>query len=882
MKLLAAAILLAMHLPAQGEKQSQVPEWLAMLQSADPVEVELGRRQLCLLKEPPREALEALLQNPRPDVVAAATSILHPAGKPVSQPIALVRQQAMESSVELRWQAVYLMHQEGVLDDDTLLSALTSEDESLQDLACRIMVFFRSPFPLSVAEKVLQQPEPRSRLLDYLVDRPRQATAPWLQRLLQENLLSKEERVLAMAALPGSWIDKAMAVELLGLLAEGCDVYRIHGAAQRFAPEVADALVVEAVTSPVPASIWLPMLQRISPKGRQALLQKVINNRGAGFALEALRFLHRQDAELLSEHVQQALDGEDRVTQCWLPFTSPYLDTPKRIARVAAYLGSGDPLTAGNAFSALLAGKVYSPQLVDYVLSQESDLRRLRRLLKLPKGVLPVAAYKQLLAARSVQFSAQCCATLAWQGVPQGLEADLLELGKSPLPSLRIAAQHAMLVGGSALLAHQVWTDLSRAEKESYGLGALLKRRTPWLAEALLKELQGIDQAAPDHPRVYRLQLLQGLLRLEISTARKTLLKELPNLTPAVIREAGKAMAGQLDQEDYEALLPLLAHAKALSLAQRIEILPCLLPQKEQRLQKILLRIWQEATEEEAELRLAALQGLLTGAEAEEFHGHLRELLAVAPKPGQVGDAGQEEVWFEVVGSMSPPLSDSALDLVARILVLQPLQRPQHEVALSMADGWNSTRRNYLLLRPMANLLRRHESLHAGEIFTEVAAEVGDGRAFLNRRRLGLFLCALAHRHDLLSDLGPGLARLLLSAPDQSQVFVGPSKLMLAQEAEAQGRFAEAAKLYGEAAGCLLLQPLPLFVVRAFLEEPEPSLQEHAPAALASRQHICHAQALAATGKLDLAAKAWQRGQDLAEADMATLIEIKTKRENGK
>src|SRR5690606_22201241 len=50
--------------PAAGKEGDPARPWLQKLQSEDPVEVEMGRRQLCMLQVLPQRELETLLLSP--------------------------------------------------------------------------------------------------------------------------------------------------------------------------------------------------------------------------------------------------------------------------------------------------------------------------------------------------------------------------------------------------------------------------------------------------------------------------------------------------------------------------------------------------------------------------------------------------------------------------------------------------------------------------------------------------------------------------------------------------------------------------------------------------------------------------------------------------
>ena len=145
----------------------------------------------------------------------------------------------------------------------------------------------------------------------------------------------------------------------------------------------------------------------------------------------------------------------------------------------------------------------------------------------------------------------------------------------------------------------------------------------------------------------------------------------------------------------------------------------------------------------------------------------------------------------------------------------------------------------------------------------------------VNRRRLGLFLGLVAIRDTLLADLGPVLSRLILAAPDRGEDYLGPGHLVLAEEAEAQGRYAAAAGHYRHAVRHLLRRQTPQFIERAFLGEADAAVRYHPQADLAARPHLCDARVLLAQRKLDAARAALAKAKDLALGDKVAMAEVK-------
>ena len=92
----------------------------------------------------------------------------------------------------------------------------------LVDAACRWAVYEQSPFSLELADRSLALPDPRRRLLVLLTQRPRGRAAPWLQRILGLEGLSRLDRVLAIQALPPALVDANAA-------GDGLEIFVISG-----------------------------------------------------------------------------------------------------------------------------------------------------------------------------------------------------------------------------------------------------------------------------------------------------------------------------------------------------------------------------------------------------------------------------------------------------------------------------------------------------------------------------------------------------------------------------------------------------------------------------------------------------------------------------
>jgi len=220
------------------------------------------------------------------------------------------------------------------------------------------------------------------------------------------------------------------------------------------------------------------------------------------------------------------------------------------------------------------------------------------------------------------------------------------------------------------------------------------------------------------------------------------------------------------------------------------------------------------------------------------------------------------------------PITARSLELLAQILLRCPLTVPGREVAFSLAPNYSTARRDYPLITPAVNLLRVDEAAKPRKMFAKVAAQIGDHRYALNRQRLGLFLGGIARRDELIADLGPVIARLILSAPDTNEDFVGPAEMVLADAAEAAKDYTRAAELYEAAVRGFSRGVVPDSIQRMFLGVVDPVARYHPIAAFAARAPIARAKALIGDGKLDAATAELLRARDLAEGDADTIDEI--------
>ncbi len=889
---IAAVLLCACCVVAQSPEQ-QVRE----LQSDDVVTAEIARRSLLQLDKAalPTEAVVALLGSSRRRVREDAISVLmhhgvggeelrrllngsgDPGAKQLVLPLASDDQLGRIVATEaggLCVEALGILEDRGALKDALLIQAVRSENEMLRTTACRILVLERSPFALPVAEAALDTPA-RQTLLELLAERPRPGAGPWLMRLLDEQKLVPKDRLLAIQALPAAWMNKRLAREVVvaagssgGSVALGTRV-----AAARFSPELADAMVpvvLHQIQSGSRAGDVLPCLVRATSAGERELLNQG-EKLGRSAAAEICAWLASRQARALEERILGALAGESRLESYLLRLTGPYLKTSAQVAKVVQFLDGDDDKLRILAYDELLEAKVYHASMLDYALAATEDRgRRAWRLLNLPRNVLPEDALLKLLATQETTVVAQACQLLAGGKLSGRIETRLLELVDADQDQVvRQAAQRALLVAGSEAAGTRVWNDMSPETKHSFGIDCLITRPRVWSREFLLKERQTLEdtrQRDRNTERYYH-RVLLALCALGDRGAAEQLLAVVHEMEPDLLRRSKKALLEKLTDKQAAALEKLLTGKDGhLSEEQRVELLewvearPQLLPN----LENLLRRLWKK--DPSYEVRLGALRGLLRGPGAGDLY---KEVTAMFRAPL---DDEQEEVVLELVGSLGQPLSEEALDFLAKVVLLAPLANPRAEVGLSMVAGWEGTRGEYPMLRPVANLLRRDDKARPGKNFGAVAKGLPPG--LINRRRLGLFLSLIAVRESLFRDLGPVLARTILTAPDRNEDFLGPAHLVLGEQAEQNGDDTGAARHFRLAGRYLLRRQQPRFLERAFLGEADALLRYHPLADLAARPHLCEARVFLARRDWAAAKSALAKARDLAAGDEQAMNEV--------
>ena len=922
-----AVLILVVGLPAQTE------QWLRDLAGDDALAREVARRHLALAPELPTDSLTQLLASEVDAVVYAAATLLRDRGFAIDElrakgssaspairrallPVAteafvLATLEDASAAPGLRVAALYELEDRRVLSDEHLFLAMSSEVRDLADAACRLLVHEHSPFSLALADRVLEVPAAREMLLQLLARRPRGKAGPWLQRILGLDGLTSLDRVRAIHSLPPEMVDEKLAVELLRAAGSEDAGLRFEAgsAAYRLPERIADSLVPEFARLATPDSCedLLMCLARVTRDGERDLLEFA---RGAPpeVRLSVFTWLHSRDSDLVEQFLAASLDSTAPFPPELVRLTVSSLDRPARIGRIAGLLrGEGEIAVA--AFYALIEARVFHAAMLPFAMEPGIDHdRRLARLLDLGTSVLPTELFNILCESGAPDDQVQTLNLLSRGPLPKGLEPVIIEIAREATGiEVAVAACQVLILQGSEVGGRTAWQVLLSRGKSTEAILWSRQDPKPWHYEFLLQQREHILERMATTSRAEYHRVLIALAKLGDRGAQQSLVEEIPTIDPVELRESRDVLAQFCTDDDLLNLAQeyLLGHrvrvGSDLKIVleidddRRAELVEWLIDRDVEGLDPVLAELWEN--DESYEVRLVALRGLL----ARESSGLYDQLVDHLDDPRRTD---REQLAFEVVGSMSIPLSARAMELLAYLVLRWPLSEPGSEVRMAMEEGsgqgfdadlTGESRRflptigtrdpttrvaaiDYSLLTPVANLLRRDEAARPRQAFASVAEELGDLRYALNRRRLGQFLTGSHRRADLASELGPLLARLILESPDDRERYLGPAKLVLARDAEARGEFLAAAELFEAAQREFSREKVPSIIGRWFLDGADPVEGYHGLAALAARGPICRVRALAASGELDAARRMLVRASDLAEGDRASTEEITTLR----
>lgn len=758
----------------------------------------------------------------------------------------------------LRRQALLFLEDRRGLSDEELVSALADPDPMVSRAAQIVILYERVPLSRDLIRAVEEWPAARRALLDGLSDRPRRDADAWLERLWSRGSLSRVERLHVIAALPHDQLDREMAVEVLDVAgAQDPDIVEAAlRAAANLPASLADGLIAEVrwrAEQGARIADFLPYLIRISSNGDQHLLAIA-----SGFDTESrdriCTWLVSRDSPGLRERVRAALDGEIPLELHLLTRARPQLDRPGRVRRVIDRLRLGDDEEKLKAFEVLVRAGVYVDNMLDYALDnglEEED--RVRMLAGLPAGSLPDEAILQLLGRERSRTVAYACNAAGKQLLAPRVEDVVVELATGVHPQdVVAAATRAVIASGSRPAVEKVFGRAASTSDSIRAVQWLVQRREPWVVEILTRARSAASESVDEFLRV-------ALARLGDQRLLDELVANAGESSSGLLRQARSFVVPAMNAE-RAALIAAQAEDPKLSDSVRVELVSWLGQRPDLEVAETLQRL-AESTSSES-LRMEALRGLLIGPR----RGALRnELVEALDEPL---NERHQELAFQIAASAEPPLSDEDMELMARLTLEVPLLQPEEE---ARGDGLGSRRAGFPMLRLVVQQLR-HDP-RAGQAFGDVVVELL-GRfdtGLLSRRRCIQFLLLASVSPELLDEIGPPVARLLLAVPEADGI--GPAHWILGQTAEAAGDLEDAAEHYRRAARIMLRDP-DSREFRIFLGDADAVLGVHPGAALSARGPLTAARAALLAGDRQEALRHLTVAATLAAGDDETAQEV--------
>lgn len=858
------------------------PPWRD-LWSEDPVRLERARRRAMLgpLDEGVRTVLVRLLRHARVEVAAAAASVLERHGLAVAQRRALLdsehgplRRRALvvadEAAVrdrargdpdpDVRAAALVELEKRGRLAVGDLAAALADDEAEPARVATAMLLYLRAPWPEDLWERLDRRA--RTRLLQALVDRPRREMAGALRGMLDAGRGTARERLWAIAALPPGAITRSDAREVLRAAADPKLGIFAATAAARFPPALADrlvGLVHRELLRGVRPQTLLPCLENASRLGERQLvaLVGVLEGAARGYLIDWLAA--RGAGDLLDEWVAAALDGEIPMSRELYRYAGRLADRPRRVARLLELYRGGDAAGRGLALVALVEAGAYRREFLDEVLRRKEsrDLERgVRKLLRFVPAKMPDEDVLRLLGHASPRVRVLMAGALAGRPLSPRVEERLVALVAAHDVAASAAVWALVRHGRVAALA-RCWPSLDDVRR---------KQALAWIAE------RGVDAArswlrerSSEAPAHLRRHFWHALAALGDGGAAARLLASLGACSAHELASFRRVGAAALRSEHLASLRALLIGPRAVDARKRVELVRWLRLRADLGAVDLLARL--RAGDPDEEVRMEALRGLLALGRGGEDLERVRAACARGLSQEE------RELAYELVDGLPAPLTDSGTDLMARLLLLEPLARPSDEVRADLEGGpW---RGSHALELAVLHRLRDEPRLAVGP-FRAVVRELWEHphRDALSWRRVRFLLAQLARTPRTRKRLGPEVARLVEAFPEPDPRVAGGAWLVLAQVAEDGGRYARAAMLYEKAIRALVLWPPPPLLHRALLGESSLADGEHALAALSARADLCRARAALAEGREAVATKHAERAEVLGFGDRRTLAEI--------
>lgn len=778
----------------------------------------------------------------------------------------------VDADGELRARALAELQDRGELRGSELAALLGSEDDDVARTAAALLVYEWREWPPDFWQALRTQPRGRSALLSVLAEAPRQAGFSLATAVARDADSSEGDRLLAIAAMPGDQLDRDLARAVVHAAASADDEVRraMRLAAARLPDRLADSMIGElhqALLRGTPAMSLLPLLDRLGPKGQQALLGLCAVLDPA--AREVLvRPLQQSQSPALRERARAALDGEIPLEPWLLGTAAPLLDREARIARVAALLDDGAAATQMLAFDTLREAKVYVPAMLQFAQAGDADPQRLRRLVELGSERVPVKVFEAALQLADARGAALLALERA--PLPPRLEAVVLDLaGRDDKPDAADAeaACRLLMVSGSENAGRAAWALVRRQPRRATAaVDWLAQGHRPWVPQLWLTELAEAARAAPE--RRLDAELLDKIrLALAESGDRRTideLVATASARSPTFVRRCRHALP-DLNVARADRLIDGALACRNPDTA--VEILLWAAQCDDDAVQQRLLQIWRDS--DDLEVLEATVRGLLQGPQ----RAALLQQLQAALRDGRFDDR-IEVLAYGVVASMPERLGEADVELLARLLLVAPLGEPDAE--LHRADMFAEGRAGFPMASAVVDRLRRDQDAPIVAVFTRVARQVAarpDARLLARQRLLCLWTAAAAVPQRQ-RELGAATAALLLAIPDLDGRGDGAAHWFLGLAAEAAADFAGAAAHFEAAAHRLLRLPQQRLWARILLGDRDVAAGRDPWAALAARAPLCRARAALAAGDREAALPLLAAAREFAGADLDTVQQI--------
>jgi hypothetical protein len=756
----------------------------------------------------------------------------------------------------------------GVLDDTTLAAALFSEDAGLRRQAVAILRHLRPVWPPALLAGLAGHEHARQELLRELAMAPRPGLETWIEARLGREGISDAERVLCLAArIAPPDVDEAKW--LLQCAAEGASS-EVGLAIGRIPPDVADSVVSATeslLVSPAVVDRLWPFFEGLARRSSAGVFA-VADRLDAPVRLALYERISGIDSAELRERARAALDGEIPLAAEWLLAAAPLMQDRARQDRVLQFLvNPASPLQARiRAFDLLLGVGRYEEGMGRFALE---DPRRVVRLLAaridLPDSLLLEAMDERSSGFGKLPPTVGVFATLLRRPFGPAVEDRLIAfltteqstIGMRPMLARALCAGGSDRGVGVMLGVVRYWRESEREELYSQ----LARRRDPIAATALRTELVDPMRGVDSEVR----QAVRAHIRLALSEhgdrrARSEFFQAIAGYDAALLRRARNALP-ELAASEVEQLLDALpAYGEAEA---RVEVMLWLGHSPQQRWRDALLKLWEEAEDEEE--REVAMRLLLAGPE--------RPQVVAAWKNGELDELWSSLVAYGLLAAMPDELRDEDVGLLRDLLF--DLPRRDVEAERRRAAEFPDGRTGFPVVAAVAETMRRG-GVKAFDVCRVAADLVAGGElSGLTRQRLLCLWASLQAEPELMQAVARQTAALVLALEDGGDAGRPAASYFLGQQLQAEGRHDAAAHAYEVAARGLLCDPEQRFALRLLLGSRDPLLGRDPHAALAAASHLQRARQAVLDGDAAALDLALRLAAEFAGRDEASLLAVR-------